>query len=61
MYNGIVFREKGDVNMVDCNVTGSDVGTSYKPKFLLRDFFEHSLFPRVAEIVGHYGEYEGVI
>jgi hypothetical protein len=61
VYDGIVLREKGDVYMVDCNVTGSDAGTSDKPKFSLRDFFEHSLFPRVAEIVGHNGEYEGYI
>ena len=38
VYDGIVLREKGDVYMVDCNVTGSDASTSDKPKFSLGDF-----------------------
>jgi hypothetical protein len=45
VYDGEVIREKGDVYMIDCNVTGSDAGTSDNPKFSLKDFFEHSLFP----------------
>ena len=47
--------------MVDCNVTGSDVGTSDKPNLLLKDFYEHLLFPRLAELVGSNGKYEGYI
>ena len=39
VYDDEVVREKGDVYMVDCNVTGSDVGTSEKPKFVLKHFF----------------------
>ena len=61
VYDGDIVREKGDVYMVDCNVTGSDVGTSDKPKFALRHFFEHSLFPRLDELVGNNGKYEGYI
>jgi hypothetical protein len=30
VYDGEVIREKGDVYMIDCNVTGSDAGTSDK-------------------------------
>jgi hypothetical protein len=45
VFDGEVIREKGDVYMTDCNVTGSDAGTSDKPKFSLLDFFEHSVFP----------------
>jgi hypothetical protein len=47
--------------LVDCNVTGSDVGTSDKPNLLLKDFYEHLLFPRLAELVGSNGKYEGYI
>jgi hypothetical protein len=61
VYDGEVVREKGDVYMVDCNVTGSDAGTSDKPKFSLKDLFEHSLFPRLVELVGDGGEYEGYV
>jgi hypothetical protein len=42
VYDGIVLGEKGYVYMVDFNVTGSDAGTSDKPKFLLIDFFERA-------------------
>ena len=41
-YDGTIICKKGDIYMVDCNVTGSDAGTSDKPKFLLKHFFEVS-------------------
>jgi hypothetical protein len=60
VYNGEVVRQKGDVYMVDCNVTGSDAETSDKPKFLLKDFLT-LFFPHLVEIVGPCGEYEGYV
>jgi hypothetical protein len=61
VYDGKVIREKGDVYIIDCNVTGSDAGMSDKPKFSLKDFFEHSFSPRLCELVGPDGKYEAYI
>ena len=58
-YDGELVRMKGDAYLVDCNVTGSDEGTSDKPKFLLLALFRDHIFPKVARIVGPGGEYEG--
>ena len=60
-YDGKVLREKGDVYMVDCNVTGSDPGTASDPKFPLKDLFQYTLFPEVARLVGPGGKYEGYL
>ena len=49
-YDGKVLREKGDVYMVDCNVTGSDSGTASQPKFPLK-----------GRLVGPGGKYEGYL
>jgi hypothetical protein len=56
---GPIVRKKGDKYLVDCAVTGSDPGTSDKPKFPLIDVFRHYVFPKVDMLVGSGGKYEG--
>lgn len=60
-YNGEVIRKKGDSYMVDCNVTGSDEGTSKNPKFSLLSVFRDVVLPKVKAITMAGGEYEGYI
>lgn len=60
-YDGEVLREKGDAYLVDCNVTGSDEGTSDAPKFALKTLFRDHIFPKVMEMVGPGGKYEGYL
>jgi len=60
-YDGNIVREKGDAYLIDCNVTGSNAGTSDKPKFSLKSLFEDQMFPKVAELVGSGGEFEGYL
>lgn len=59
VYDGPMVREKGEVYMVDCNVTGSDEGSSDVPKFALKSLFEEILFPQIAALVAEGGKYEG--
>ncbi len=54
-------RNRGVWYVVDCNVTGSDEGTATDPKFALMGLFQGTIFPRVAELVGPGGEYEGYV
>jgi hypothetical protein len=35
---------KGDVIAADCNVTGTDIGTPTKPKYALKNLWEHMTF-----------------
>ena len=58
-YNGPVVREKGDVYMVDTSVTGSNSGSADNPKFTLLDAFKYGIFPKLKELVGPGGPYEG--
>jgi hypothetical protein len=58
-FDGPVKRHKGDAYLVDANVTGSDAGTSDKPKFALKPLWQDSVFPHLDEITGPGGEYEG--
>jgi hypothetical protein len=59
-YSGPVIRRKGDTYLVDCNVTGSDEGTSDKPKFSLLSLFRDIVFPYIRdELVGPGKPYEG--
>ena len=60
-YDGEVLRRKGDVYLVDCNVTGSDEGTSDKPKFSLKRLLDDHMFPKIAELVGPGGKYDGYL
>jgi hypothetical protein len=47
--------------MVDANVTGSDAGTSDKPKFTLKPLWNDSVFPCLDEVTGPGGDYEGYV
>ena len=52
---------KGDAYLIDCNAMGSNEGTSTNPKFLLLALFCDQIFPKVAELVGPGGAYEGYL
>jgi len=60
-YDGEIVRNKGDTYMVDVCVTGSNEGTSDNPKFALKRLFESCVFPRIDELVGPGGPYEGYL
>jgi hypothetical protein len=60
-YNGDIIRMKGDAYLIDCNVTGSDEGTSTNPKFSLLALFRDQIFPKIEMLVGDGGEYEGYL
>jgi len=59
LFRGKVVRRKGDPYNVDANVTGSNAGTSDKPKFALKSYFERCVEGRVSQLVGQGGEFEG--
>ena len=44
---GPILREKNDLYLVGCAVTGSDEGTPDNPKFSLKLRFEKKIFPEV--------------
>jgi hypothetical protein len=50
---------KGVSFLVDCAVTGSDVGTATKPCFPLRKLWEFTLIPAIAQMVDVGGPCEG--
>ena len=56
---GEIIRQKGDLFLVDCAVTGSEEGTSDNPKFSLKQLFETTIFLDVEKLVGPGGKYEG--
>jgi hypothetical protein len=58
-YDGPVKRHKGDAYLVDANVTGSDAGTSDKPKFALKPLWKDSILPHLDKITGPGGDYAG--
>jgi Transposase len=60
-YDGDIIRMKGDAYLIDCNVTGSDDGTSNNPKFSLLALFRDQVFPKIGELVGPGGAYEGYL
>ncbi len=46
---------KGDVIAItDCNVTGTDIGTPIKPKFALKNLWQHILIPALERLVAPY-------
>ena len=59
--DGPIVRRKDDVYLVDCNVTGSNEGTSNEPKFSLLSLFRDIIFPKIEKLVGRGGRYEGDI
>lgn len=60
-YNGRIIRNKGDAYLVDCNVTGSNEGTSDKPKFSLLSLMRDHIFPKINDLIKPGGEYEGYL
>ena len=52
---------KGVPYLVDCAITGSDVGTATKPCFPLRKLWEHTLIPAIAQLVDTGGPCEDAI
>ena len=52
-------HRKGVPYLVDCNVTGSNPGTSTVPCFPLQLLWEHSLLPAVQKLVAPGGPCEG--
>ena len=54
-----VKHRKGEPFLVDCNVTGSDVGTPTDPKFSLKHLWEYTLIPTVELLVAPGGPCEG--
>ena len=50
---------KGVPFLVDCAVTGSDVGTATKPCFPLKRLWEFTLIPAIAQMVDIGGPCEG--
>ena len=59
--DGDVFRMRGDAYLVDCNVTGSDEGTSNNPKFSLLALFRDQVFPKIVEWVAPGGVNDGYL
>jgi hypothetical protein len=58
-YDGDIIQIKGGAYLIDCNVTGSDEGTSTKPKFSLLALFRDQIFPKIEQLVARGGAYEG--
>jgi hypothetical protein len=52
---------KCDAYLIDCNVNGSDEGTSNNPKFSLLTVFRDQVFPKIGKLVGPGGAYEGYL
>jgi hypothetical protein len=53
---------KGNACLLDCNVTGSDEGTSNSAKFLLMALFCDQVFPKIGDLlVGPGGAYNGYL
>ncbi len=52
---------KGVPYLVDCAITGSDVGTATKPCFPLRKLWEYTLIPAIAQLVDTGGPCEDAI
>ena len=51
--------KKGESYLVGFEVTGSYEGTANDPKFSLKTLFQYKIFPDIAELVGHGGQYDG--
>ena len=60
-YNGEVVRNKGDIYMIDCNITGLSEESLSNPKFSLMKLFHSITFPKIATLVGDGGQFEGYI
>ena len=56
-----VKNTKGVPYLVDCAVTGTDVGTATKPRFPLKRLCEYTLIPAIALLVDEGGPCEGAV
>jgi hypothetical protein len=52
-------HKKGEPYLVDCNVTGSDVGTATKPCFPLLNLWKYTLVPAIAQLLAPGAPCEG--
>jgi hypothetical protein len=52
---------KGDVIATDCNVTGNDIGTPTKPKYALKNLWEHILIPALDRLLAPGGRCAGAM
>jgi hypothetical protein len=59
--NNAVKNKKGDLVMMDCNVTGTDTGTPSNPKFALKGLWEDCLLPQLDAMVALGGPCAGAI
>jgi hypothetical protein len=59
--NNAIKRNKGDLVLQDCNVTGIDTGTPSNPKFALKGLWEDGLLPQLDALVAVDGPCAGVI
>ncbi len=53
--------KKGDVIATDCNVTGTGIGTPTKPKYALKNLWEHILIPALELLVAPGGRCAGAM
>jgi hypothetical protein len=58
-YDGPVVRQKDDIYFTDCTITGTDTGTSDKPKFALFSLFRDIIVPKVQALVAPGGQFAG--
>ena len=56
---GEPLRQKDDLYLVDCDVTGSDEETPDDPKFSWKHLFETTIFPDIKKLVDPGGRNEG--
>ena len=61
IYDGEILRRKGDLYLVDCNVTVSNSGSADDPKFALLDYFRELVFEAVKDLVRVGGKFEGYL
>ncbi len=52
-------HKKGEPYLVDCNVTGSDVGTATKPCYPLLNLWKYTLVPAIAQLLAPGAPCEG--
>ena len=60
MFKGNALKhKKGEPYLVDCNVTGSDVGSATKPCFPLLNLWKYTLVPAIAQLLAPGAPCEG--
>ena len=61
VYDGKILRQKGDLYLVDCNVTWLTCGSYDDPKFALLSYFHELVFEAVKDLVKVKGKFEGYL